>query len=427
MGGSILLLFLAVVIAAAWFVWSDRALIFPSSPETYYPAPRRTFWEFQSIDTMKYSRDIAREKTDDEGFDDVIRRQVGEIAATGATHVAVATPYDEEFVPFLRRWVSAARVAGLHVWFRGNFSGWEGWFGYPSMRPDQHVVATRDFIVGHPDLFEDGDAFSACPECENGGPGDPRRTGAVAAYRDFIIADYEAARDAFAAIGKDVRADLYSMNGDVTRLVMDGPTSMALGDTVTIDHYVSTPERLIDDIRDYARGGRHVVLGEFGAPIPDIHGQMTEAKQAGWIGDFLSRAVHEPSIVGMNYWLSVGGSTELWSSSGTARAAVPVLHGYYAPYLAFGVVRDGLGDPVADARVAAGEWEVRTRDDGYFELRYPRDVTDPVTVTVTADGYVPETFVPTDADTRTTRTVTLTPLDASWKYRLLMAVRRVLQ
>ena len=51
------------------------------------------FFRVQSIDTMKYSRDRARnEVTDVVRLD--IDQQIGRIAATGATHIAVATPYD---------------------------------------------------------------------------------------------------------------------------------------------------------------------------------------------------------------------------------------------------------------------------------------------------------------------------------------------
>jgi len=79
------------------------------SPISAKARERATWWQIQSVDTMKYSRDIAREKLDDPTFDSIIDRQVKDIAATGATHVAVGTPYDEEFVPFLTRWVNAAR------------------------------------------------------------------------------------------------------------------------------------------------------------------------------------------------------------------------------------------------------------------------------------------------------------------------------
>jgi hypothetical protein len=75
---------------------------------------------------MKYSRDLAREKLGNPSFDKVIDDQISRIAGTGATHVALGVPYDPEFLPIMRRWVTAIRKYNLKVWFRGNLSGWEG-------------------------------------------------------------------------------------------------------------------------------------------------------------------------------------------------------------------------------------------------------------------------------------------------------------
>src|SRR5258708_6337361 len=91
------------------------------------------WWPVQSIDTMKYSRDTAGQMLTKPEFDATINSQVSEIAQTGATHIAIATPYDEMFIPFLKRWVKSARAHGLKVWFRGNFSGWEGWYNFPKI------------------------------------------------------------------------------------------------------------------------------------------------------------------------------------------------------------------------------------------------------------------------------------------------------
>lgn len=79
-------------------------------------------WEVRSIDTVKYSRDLASEKLEDPSFDEVIDLQVKNIAQTGATHVAIGTPYDPKFLPFLRKWVSAARKNRLNVWFSDALS-----------------------------------------------------------------------------------------------------------------------------------------------------------------------------------------------------------------------------------------------------------------------------------------------------------------
>lgn len=102
---------------------------FAFEPETkiYYPAPELSFWQVRSIDTMKYSRDLSREKLYDQNFDKVIDEQTKNIAEAGATHIAIDTPYDEEFLPILRRWVKAARKYELKSGFaetgRGGKNG----------------------------------------------------------------------------------------------------------------------------------------------------------------------------------------------------------------------------------------------------------------------------------------------------------------
>lgn len=296
--------------------------------ETY----NNRLFKVQSIDTMKYSRDVAREKQDDETYDVIIDNQVRAIAQTGATHVAIGTPYEEEFVPFMTRWVNAARRHDLNVWFRGNLAGWEGWFDYPPMDRETHTAQVVAFILDNPDLFEDDDIFSSCPECENGGPGDPRETGDVEAYKAFLIDEYQMVNSAFDTIGKDVATNYYSMNGDVARLIMDRETTQALDGVVTIDHYVATPEQLMTDIQGYIeQSGGKVLLGEFGVPIPDIHGVMTDEQQAQWIEDSLKLFVTEKNLIGLNYWVNRGGSTELWTDTMEPKKGAEVLRKYFKP------------------------------------------------------------------------------------------------
>jgi hypothetical protein len=321
--------YLLIIIGIALFLVIGRVLTNNIEKEQLKkPMPHK--WEFASIDTMKYSRDIAREKANDPKFDIVIERMVSDIAATGATHVAIATPYDPEFIPFLTRWVKAARRNNINVWFRGNFSGWEGWFDHPKINRDIHQQQLVAFIEENQKLFNDGDIFSPCPECENGGPGDPRLTGDVDGYRKFLIAETDIASKAFKEIGVNVSANYHSMNGDVARLIMDKETTRKLGGVVVIDHYVKTPDILVADIKDLAsKSGGKIILGEFGAPIPDIHGSMTEEEQAEWINEALIRLEKTPEFVGVNYWVNTGGSTELWDSDGNKKKAVDVVTYFY--------------------------------------------------------------------------------------------------
>lgn len=293
--------------------------------------PQKNIWDVESIDTMKYSRDLARQHLNNPSFDRVINKQVSDIAKTGATHIAIGTPYDEEFRPMIQRWVAAARKNKLKVWFRGNWAGWEGWFDYPLIDRPTHIAKTQEFVLNNQDLFEDGDIFSSCPECENGGIeinlNNPQE---VIEYRAFLITEYETTKEAFRTINKDVPANYYSMNGDFAKAIMDRDTTASMDGLVVVDHYVESPSVLADDIRELARSsGGNVVLGEFGAPIPDIHGQMTEEEQKLWLEEALRYLTEIQELKGLNYWVSVDGSTALWKSDGSPKLAVEVLKKYF--------------------------------------------------------------------------------------------------
>ena len=301
-----------------------------AQPKKIIHSETRSLWAVRSIDTMKYSRDLAREKAGDPSFDAIIDAQVKAIAQTGASHVAIATPYDEEFTPFLARWVAAARKYNLKVWFRGNAAGWEKWFDYPSITRAEHINLVSKFIILNQALFQTDDIFTPCPECENGGPGDPRSNGDVVGHRQFLIDSFVSATQAFELVQKSVRVGYNSMNYDVALAVMDPATTQGVGGIVAIDHYVASPTKMVADITKLkAMSGGQIFLGEFGAPIPDLNGKMTQNQQAEWLGEVLDQLVINQSVVGLNYWVNVGGSTQLWDSSGTPRIAVATLSAYY--------------------------------------------------------------------------------------------------
>lgn len=295
------------------------------------PKPGRT-WQIKSIDTMKYSRDLSSEKLSTPSFDSVIDSQTKIIKSLNANYVAIGTPYDEKFIPMLTRWVKAARKQNLKVWFRGNFSSWEGWFGKKrnSITREQHIQLTRDFIKNNPDLFENGDVFSSCPECENGGPGDPRINRDVEGHRKFLVSERNASLEEFQKIGKVITV-LDSMNFDVARLVMDQQTAQAMGNIIAIDHYVISPAQLAQDIDDLANAtGAKIFLGEFGVPIPDIHGKYTEEAKTVWIEDALNLISKKQSVIGVNYWVAVGGSTSLFKDNLEPKPASVVVKKYFS-------------------------------------------------------------------------------------------------
>lgn len=322
----------SIIIFALIILFVARELNNDSKREIINPKIEERTWMIKSVDTMKYSRDLSQERLKDESFDSEINAQVKAIKSLNANYIAIGTPYDEKFVPILSRWVSAARKNNLKVWFRGNFSGWEGWFGKRkgSISREEHTELLRNFINNNPDLFRDGDIFSPCPECENGGPGDPRIAADVELYRKFLIDERNAALDEFGKLGKRISV-LDSMNFDVARLVMDKETAKAMGNIVAIDHYVKSPQKLAEDV-DYLsdKTGAKIFLGEFGAPIPDIHGLYTEEAQADWIEDALSHISKKQSVIGVNYWVAVGGSTALFKADLEPKKASVVIKNYFS-------------------------------------------------------------------------------------------------
>ncbi len=374
------------------------------------------FFEVQAIDTMKTSRDRARAGASNETID----KQVQAIAETGATHVAIGTPYDAEFIPYMKRWVESARKHKLKVWFRGNMAGWEGWFEYPKITRDEHKTEIRKFILANPDLFEDGDVFVSCPECENGGPGDPRQTGDTEGFRKFIREEYNLTYRAFQRINKNVIINYYSMNGDVARLIMDKTMTSKIGGIVTIDHYVETPEELLRDVDMYAaESGGKVVLGEWGAPIPDIHGEMSEVEQAAWLEDSLSKIILNKNLVALNYWTFTDSSTQLWTAQGEPKQGVAVLKRYFKPVVVHGMVTDEKGRAIDSATVESTS-RVVTTEKGSFTI--PLAGTD--TLKVSKSGYsTQEQFIQTDGDNAIDTTIVLVRGNVHWWERLLDLIR----
>lgn len=324
-----ILVFLLIVITMADAYLLTKKL--SSRPEPLSPLVKAVrVWQIKSVDTMKYSRDLSGQVLSDSTFDMTIDTQVKAIAATGANTVAIATPYDDKFVPVLGRWVTAARRYNLHVWFRGNFSAWEGWFGQDSnLTRDEHLKMTVSFIANNPNLFRDGDIFSPCPECENGGPGDPRK-GDVLGFRKFMIGEKQSCDSEFKKIGRGVNCGYWSMNYDVAKLVMDSETAKAMGGTVVIDHYTKTPDKLAGDISDLEdQSQAKIFLGEVGAPIPDINGKMTDQEQADWLEGALSKVARDKQVIGLSYWTSFGGSTAIFNDDGTPKPAAAILTKYF--------------------------------------------------------------------------------------------------
>ena len=94
-----LLIILLVLIIPIYIVFSffkNNYIPVNLNPSNSSSSAKKTkmtpLWEVRSVDTVKYSRDVAREKENDPSYDEVINLQVKNIANLGATHVAIGTP-----------------------------------------------------------------------------------------------------------------------------------------------------------------------------------------------------------------------------------------------------------------------------------------------------------------------------------------------
>ena len=346
----------------------------------------------QSIDTMKYSRDISGQVLDNPAhFKLLVDKQMALISGAGATHVAIGTPYDAKFLPVLRLWVASARAHHLSVWFRGNFSGWEGWFDYQKIDRDEHKRLLKHFLTSTPDLFINGDVFTPCPECENGGTGDPRQTGDVSGYNNFLIEEKSIADAAFALQHKIITV-YPSMNADIAKYVISDAVTRAFGGTVLIDHYVRTPEQFASDIQAIPQKiNAQIGLGEIGAPIPDLNGDMTEAEQATYVDRlFAAMYMHSDVIPVVNYWVLSGGTTALVNDDGSTRKVYEVLQNYFKAVDVHGTVRNSLGENISTVtlKVKGGPLSVKTTSS--YQIFIPRQYHE---FSVEAEGYASTSLV----------------------------------
>ncbi|MBI1862730.1 carboxypeptidase regulatory-like domain-containing protein [Candidatus Microgenomates bacterium] len=413
----LVIVLIAVSVAVRWW---------PRPPVAQVAAAAR-IWQIQSVDTMKTSRDKARAELNNQAYDAAIEAQVKAIHEVGATHVAVGTPYDDEFLPYLQRWVRAARRYDLKVWFRGNFARWEGWFDYPKdMSPEEHLAATKTFIETHAGLFEDGDVFDPCPECENAGywPQPEKNS----EYNAYLVEQHNAVTAAFNKIGKNGVTNAFSVIGGRAREVVDAGTAASLDHVITIDHYVKDPASF-DEYIGYFAGTLTVqtLLGEFGAPIPDINGGMSDTQQADYVGAVLKKLYHHKNdILGMNYYVLSEGTTSLLDENGSPKEVFKLLKSYYRPMIILGTVTNPLGDVQKDVTVktADGISHTTTTDNGRFSLAVP--AMDQTLVIEHADYFPTEKLVTGSTEKIDTEKIVLEPRHKGFIYNIRSSVKSLL-
>jgi hypothetical protein len=379
------------------------------------------FWSIRSVDTMKYSRDISRQP-------DILGRipsYVNTAAALTPTHISVATPYDEEFYPVLSTWVKQIHAKGMKVWFRGNWSSWEGWFDYAKFSDiNEHHRKTEQFIINHKELFIDGDIFTPAPEPENGGIGDPRGSDEkTIQYRSFLIQSYNACMRGAKKIGVNLSCGFFSMNGDVAKDILDKQTVDQIGGVVVVDHFVKSPQKLVSDLKYiHEKYNSNVVLGEFGAPIPDIHGEMTQEQQRAYVREvFEGLTALDSWFLGVNYWTVFGGSTRVVEDNLQERSVAEEIRNFYKPSILTGVVTDEFGNRIGDGKVVTSYgYTAHTEKDGSYRIPAPPPT---VFVTYTQEGFSSVTKTIGTSRDIIVQNITLPHLHVSFLDTVLLTIR----
>jgi hypothetical protein len=403
-------------------IFAQTSLVFAVSPPS--------LWQYQCVDTMKDSRDNARTWAFRPDLVQLVSKEVAAIKSMGANCMAIGTPYDDEFGPYMKVWVDQAHKQGLKVWFRGNLSGWEGWFSYPLLTSfAEHHQKINHFILFHPSFFKDGDIFTPAPEPEAGKLiGDPRNSdNQKQEYLNFLVDSYNNCVKSFSQIDVKVACGFFSTNGDIAKDILTPDVVSKIGNVVVVDHYVSDPNTLVQDLEFlHNKFNTKIMLGEFGAPIPDLNGEMTEDQQAAYVSTVLKGlAMDQGFIEGVNYWTLTNSSTALYNNDFTPRKAVDVIKNYYSPATVQGTVSNNHGQSLEGVTVktdTTGEPAV-TDKSGNFSVAVPAGQTQ---LLIDSESYTSlSTSVSASAGQQISRDITLQPKNESWFQKIWNTIKNL--
>jgi len=391
--------------------------------------PQQTLlWKYQCIDTMKTSRDKARIWKQQPNLHADINTQLTKIKETGANCVAIDTPYDKEFLPYLRLWVTSARTHGLSIWFRGNFSSWEGWFDYPKgMTSEELLKNSKQFILDNPDLFQDGDIFTAAPEAENGGEFNQVEIDEHEAYRKFLIDEYQLLTNTFKSINKKVDVRWLSMNGGLAKRMFDDSTINALDKTVAIDHYIKTPQEMGEFINYFSNNfNAKVIIGEFGAPIPEINGPMNEDQQAEFTEKLFQELYkHREKVIGINYWVLYDSSTAILNEDGSEKKVFNVIKKYFSPRIIQGKIINNSQKPLSGIIISEASEGVLNKTDsqGKYRIILPAR---PITLRFSDKGFKTK-IIEFNSTENINNTITMEKISISWMEKIELWLRQLLR
>lgn len=314
-------------------------------------------WVLQSVDLMKYTKDVVCGTQPSDTF---IANSISRAVELGATHVGIATPYENPTCGSSRdlavRWITAARAAGLKIWHRHAHLAFEGIYSTSKTKsPDgtRFHTATANWITANADLIAPGDIFTPEAEPQNGGIagvtycGNPSvcQFSSAADFNEWLRTAQLVSKLALQANGFDVATTLGDSNGVFVGLYgfdgfvtwgndnpdhvgtskLEASTVAAMDNIIAIDHYPSAQSMATDLDEAHAMWpNAQYVIGEYGTI-----GATTETARQTAAEDAFSAFAARSWIKGVNYWHLHWSNEGLLNTDFTKRANFTVVEGYY--------------------------------------------------------------------------------------------------
>lgn len=318
-------------------------------------------WSIQSVDQMKYSKDVICSPPSDTFLDNAVTATKD----TGANTIAIATPYNNVTCSgtstdpdvLAGRWISRARTNGLRVWHRHAGTQFEGIYGQSKHRsPDgaRHLQNIATWIHENASLIQNGDIFTPEAEPQNGGISGVTYCGSSGTCQFANKADFNewlrtaqlVTKLALKAEGFNIATTWGDPNGvfvgaygfdgfivwgndnpdHVGTSKLETATVAAMDNVIAIDHYNSAQSMATDlDEAHTMFPSANYVIGEWGAIASSSDSTALTATQ-----DAFTAFAARSWIIGVNYWhLGPGTNEGLLRSDFTKRPHYYTVQDYY--------------------------------------------------------------------------------------------------
>lgn len=314
----------------------------PPSPSPAPTSPPAQNWIFQSVSSMKISKDMVCSQPDDAYLD----RWVKKAKELGANYIAVETPYEDPYcasaLEYTKRWVKAIRSNGLNVWHRHMPLAFEGIYDTPKTAGINSLRIISNYITQNPSLFAPEDIFTPIPEPQNGGISgitycaqNVCQFNSKEDFNKFLRDATDTADTAFARIGlpAKIKTGFWGFDGFVAwghnnpdwSGILEDATVIKNGE-ITIDHYPeavgTSMARDLDELSQ-KYPGVPIFIGEWGT--------ITGGNVQEQVKNTMS-AAKRPGVIGFNYWhLGSGGMESLIEDDFTHKEQFDEVQAFFRP------------------------------------------------------------------------------------------------